>query len=356
MKKVAIILVNYKDYAQRFLADCRDSLRAQTYPKELFQVYIVDNASTPESRRYLGEKFGEAIIIPREDGNYAAANNAGIKRARQDGYGYFVIANMDVLLNKDWLKELVLAIDSEKQVGIAQSKILLYKGRKTKEKEKKINSLGNIINFLGFGYTDGYLQPDREIIGYPEIRGYASGCSFIVKKEVIEKINGYNEELYMYHDDLDIGWKTRLAGYKIILAPKSVVYHKYSFSRSVRMIYFMERNRYITVFTYYKCPTILLLLPALAVMELGMLAFSIVNKWFKIKLEVYKYFFKPSSWVKIFDERKKIKIIRKLTDQEVSENFSGKIVFQEIDNSVLKYIANPIFNLYWQVARRLIRW
>ncbi|MFH1522878.1 MAG: glycosyltransferase family 2 protein [Patescibacteria group bacterium] len=355
-KKVAIIIINYKDYAEKFLAECRDSLRIQNYPKELYQVYIVDNASSQESRRYLGEQFAEAVIIPRQDGNYTAANNAGLNRAIKDGFEYVVIANMDVKFDKNWLKELCLAIDSDKSIGIAQSKILLYKGSKSEEKEKKINSLGNIIHFLGFGFTDGYRQPDKDIEGYPEIKGYPSGCSFIIKKEVLDKIKGYNEELYMYHDDLDIGWKTKLAGYKIVLAPESIVYHKYSFARSVLMVYYMERNRYLAVFTFYKCATILLILPALVLMDIGMLFFSIINGWFKTKIKVYYYFLKPNSWLKIFKARKEIQEIRKVKDKEMVKNFFGKVLFQEIDNPVLRYIGNPILNIYWQVVKRIIWW
>lgn len=348
-KKVAIILINYKDYAERFLADCRDSLRAQNYPKELFKIYIVDNASSVKSRDYLHEHFSEAVIIPRDDGNYAAANNVGLKKAIADGFKYFVNANMDTKFDRNWLKELVKAIENNGNIGLAQSKILLYK-------KNKINSLGNIIHFLGFGFTGGYNQPDREINGYPEIKGYASGCSFIIKKEVLDKIHGYNEELYMYHDDIDIGWKAKLAGYKIVLAPKSIVYHKYSFSRSISMIYYMERNRYIVIFTFYKILTIMLIMPALIVMDLGMFLFSFFNGWFKVKLRVYGYFLKFENWKKIISSRKKIQPMRKIKDKEIIKNFSGKVIFQEIDNPILKHIVNPVFNLYWQIVKRIIIW
>ena len=65
----------------------------------------------------------------------------------------------------------------------------------------------------------------------------------------------------MYHDDLEMGWKAKLAGYKIVLAPKSVCYHKYEFSRSIKMVYYMERNRLITHFSFYELTSILAILP-----------------------------------------------------------------------------------------------
>ena len=124
-KTVAIILVNYKDYAERFLAPCRDSLRAQNYPVEATRIYIIDNASTNESREFLKQSFPEAIIITREDGNYAAAGNAGFKRALADSCEYVVSVNMDTVMAPDWLSELVKALEENPEAGIAQSKILL---------------------------------------------------------------------------------------------------------------------------------------------------------------------------------------------------------------------------------------
>ena len=67
-KRVGIILINYQDYAQRFLANCRDSLRQQTYPAELSSVIIIDNASSPATQEYLQSNYPEATILPRSDG------------------------------------------------------------------------------------------------------------------------------------------------------------------------------------------------------------------------------------------------------------------------------------------------
>jgi GT2 family glycosyltransferase len=352
MKKVGIILVNYKDYANRFLADCRDSLRTQDYPAADFKVYIVDNASSDESIKYLKENYPEAVIVSRTDGNYSAANNAGIKAAMADGAEVFVIANMDMTFEKNWLTELIVALESDGQIGIAQSKILLYSaGNET----KKINTIGNSINFLGFGFTNGYQEADREIAGLPEIKGYASGSSFAVKKEVLEKIGGYDEEYYMYHDDLEIGWKTKLAGYKIVLAPKSVCYHKYEFSRSIKMVYYMERNRLIAIFSFYEFVSILAILPAMIIMEFGQLFFALVKGWLPEKLRAYEYFLHAENWDKIMAARKQVNNFRVKKDREIVDDFAGEILFQEIDNPILKYIANPFFKWYWDLAKKAIK-
>jgi len=353
-KKVGIILINYKDYAQQYLSACRDSLRAQDYAAELIQVYIIDNAATTESSDFLKNNYPEAIILPRADGNYAAAGNLGFKQALADGVDYVVSVNMDTVADPHWLGELVKALDNNPAAGLAQAKILLYPKNEAEKISPKINSLGNSFHFLGFGFASGYDEPDREISGYPEIKGYASGCSFIIRRAVLEKIGGYNEEYYMYHDDIELSLKVKLAGYKIILAPRALIYHKYEFSRSVKMVYYMERNRYLTIFTFY--PVYLLILVALpgVIMDLGMLAYSMFGGWFKTEMKIYSYFFRPSTYAKIHQERKKISQLRKVPLRLLARGFVGKIEFQEIANPLLKYLVNPVFNFYWRIVRRLI--
>jgi hypothetical protein len=352
--KAGIVLVNYKDYANKFLAECRDSLRKQSYPD--FNVYIVDNASSETSREYIKNNYPEAVIIPRKDGNYAAANNAGMKKAGEDGCQYFVIANMDTCFDRDWLFELVVAMKGLKDAGFVQSKMLLYPETKEESGRPRLNSLGNIMNFLGFGYTSAYKESDRDIDGYPEITGYASGCSFITGKEIIDKIGYYDEEYWMYHDDVEMGWRVKLAGYSIYLAPKSRVYHRYEFGRSIRMLYYMERNRYLVMFHYYTCPTLFLLLPAIAAMEAGMMVYSIAGGWAGTKIKVCLYFWKPSTWVKIMQKRRRVKALRVTKEKDIIKYFEGRVLFQEIDNPVLKYVANPAFNIYWNIIKRIIHW
>jgi len=353
-KKIGIILVNYKDYAQKYLADCFSALRRQSYPSELTRIYIVDNAASPESEEFLKSHFPEAIILPRADGNYAAANNLGFKRALADGCEYLVNVNMDTVAEAGWLAELAAALENNPEAGIAQSKILLHPKNEAEKAAPKINSLGNHIHFLGFGYTDGYRQPDRAIDGYPEIKGYASGCSFIIRREAFQKVGGYNEEFYMYHDDLELGLKVKLAGDKIILAPRSVIYHKYEFQRSRQMIYYMERNRYLTMLTFYPAYFWLIMFLPCLVMDTGLFFFSMINGWFKEELKIYAYFFWPFTYKRIFFERRRVKRLKIVPFSRIARDFVGRIEFQEVANPILKYLVNPLFAGYWWVVKHLL--
>lgn len=350
MKKVGIILVNYKDYANKYLIACRDSLRTQTYTN--FQVYLVDNASSFESVEYLTGVYPEATILTRLDGNYCAANNLGMTTAIKNGCDYLVAANMDTEFDSNWLKELVAALDINQDAGVAQSLILLDPKNEAEHRDPLINTAGNLIHFLFFGFTSCYRQKKSElkIENYLDI-SYASGCSFIIRPEVYTEIGGYNEDYYMYHDDLDISLKARLTGHKVIIATKSEVFHKYEFERSVLMLYYMERNRLLSYFSFYSISYLILLAPLFIIMSLGMGLFAIKSGWFKTKLEVDLYFFKISTWRLIRKNRLQLQKITKKSPSAIRRTFVGTIEFQEIDNPILKYLVNPIFNFCWQLIK-----
>jgi len=353
-KLVGIVLVNYQDYAAKFLAACRDSLRAQNYPAAEFKVYIVDNASSEKSLAYLKTCYPEAKVLPRADGNYCAANNLGFKEAIKAACEYLVALNMDTELEANWLSELVLALDKNPEAGIAQSKILLYPPTESERQNLKINTLGNRLNFLGFGFTSAYQEANREISGYPEIEGYASGCCFITRREVFTNIDGWDDVYYMYHDDIEFSLKTRLADNKIILAPQSVVFHKYEFARSVRMLYYMERNRYLLALGFYPLKLLIFLAPAFIIMSLGMLVFALAKGWAATWFRVFGFFLKPATWKQIKTARVKIKKLSRIPFSVLAKNLESQIDFSEISNPLLKYVGNPLLKVYWQLVKKLI--
>ncbi|MEI6836080.1 MAG: glycosyltransferase family 2 protein [Candidatus Falkowbacteria bacterium] len=350
MKKVGIILVNYKDYARNYLSACRDSLRAQTYDN--FQVYLIDNASSYDSSNYLKNSYPEAVVLPRLDGNYCAANNLGMNQAILDACDYLVAANMDTEFEANWLKELVAALDNNPKAALAQSLILLAPKTEAEKIDPLVNTTGNLIHFLFFGFTSSYRlkQSALKVENYSEIF-YASGCSFIIRPEIFQEIGGYNEDYYMYHDDLDLSLKVRLAGYKVILAAKSLVWHKYEFERSVRMLYFMERNRLLSFFSFYPYWQIIVLSPFIVAMNLGMTLLAIKGSWLTTKLKVDAYFLKPAAWRLISKNRRQLKAITRVPLKSISRTFVGRIEFQEIDNPLLKYFVNPVFNFFWQLIK-----
>jgi hypothetical protein len=352
MPKVAVILINYKDYAKKYLPECIASLRQQSYPKDSFKVFIVDNATSAETAEYLRTTASEAeIILEEKNTGFALGSNLAMQKAIDANYDYIVLFNMDTIADPDWLRELVAAAEADKNIGAVQSLIRLHPER------EKINSLGNEIHFLGFGFCRGYGEQVSNI-KYPISNDffYASGAAALYPVKVLREVGIFDPEFFMYHEDTDLSWRVRQAGYKIVLAEKSVMYHKYQFSRSILQFYYMERNRMIMMFENYRFGTLILIFLPFLFMELGMLAYAALRGLFTTKVKVYGYFFHFKNWQRMVKNKKAKTKLRKVKDRELARLIVGKLEFQEIANPILKYIVNPVFNIYWRVVRNLIFW
>ncbi len=352
-KKVAIILINYKDYADRFLSDSYNSLVNLKYPKENYCIYIVDNCSSEKSRNSIIKIAPGAKLIPSKGNGWGHGNNVGVKMAIKDNFSdFFFFVNMDTVFDKNFLIEAVKVANNDNKIGIVQSKILLHQ---KKSKNQMLNSKGNNITYLGFSYCSGDGKKD-DVSNIPQKIKTASGAGLLISKEAYLKVNGCDESYFMYQDDVELSFKVKMFGFKIFLAPKSVIYHKHKFEKSISMMYYMERNRIKFLLEFYKLRTLFLIFPAFIFMEVGMMPYVILNKWLLTKIKVYIFFLNPYNLSKIIKKRKFVQKNRVITDRKIVSDMVGIIDFQQIDNFVLRYIANPVFDFYFKIINKIIFW
>ena len=262
---VFVILVNYN--SGHFLKNCLEALEDQTYKN--FQTVIIDNASTDQSMQ---KAKADKIIKNRANLGFPAAVNQGVRHALKNGTEDIVLLGCDTQVEKTWLEELIKTAQRFPQAGIIQSKIIYYPSG-------KIQSLGNKIHLLGFGYTCPQVQKKID---------YASGTAMLIKKAVFGKIGLFDERI-MFLEDLDFGWRARRAGFVIKLAPKSIVYHHYNFSRYQKKFYYIERGRKLVLLKNLSFSQFLLRLPVLLLAEPVIFACALFSGWFfdKIRAEVY---------------------------------------------------------------------
>lgn len=352
-KKVAIIISpNWRDYAKKYLTDCLDGIRRQNWAGES-KLFLVDNETSDESYAYLRAQAPEAEIIRNEDNaGFAKGNNVAMRKALEQGFDYLLLLNMDTIAAPGAISELVNCAERGDAIGAVQARLMLWPDK------EKINSLGNATHFMGFGYSVG-CGKDAADFDLEKLSGkaifYPSGAAVMFTAAALRKIGLFDEELWMYNEDQDLGWRVWLAGLRCVLASDSVVYHKYEFSRSISKYYWMDRNRLVVMFKNYRLPTIILILPAMLAMEIGQLLFAIKGGWLKEKMAVYRYFLAPRSWRHIIAGRREVKSLRKVPDKEIIKMASSVIDFQELESLPLK-IANLIFTAYWKMIKHLIVW
>jgi GT2 family glycosyltransferase len=162
--------------------------------------------------------------------------------------------------------------------------------------------------------------------------------------------------MFAYHEDLDLGWRLMLAGYRNVLAPQSVVRHRYEFSRSISKWFWMERNRTAVVLKNYKWQTLLFLAPQLLVVDLLILSFAISGGWWREKLRAMAWFWKPSTWIYIVRGRKELQKIRKLPDRMILEMFTPVIAYQEFESPFMTKFANPMLTASYALLKMVVKW
>jgi GT2 family glycosyltransferase len=347
-KKIVLVIVTHN--GRHYLPDCLASLGRQTYPKSLVKIIVIDNNSSDSTVEYLKERHPEIkIIANRRNLGFAGANNQGYFLAQKSEADYLVLLNQDTIVEKNWLSRLVRLAETDSQIAMVQPKLLLY------PEKQLINSLGNSIHFLGFAFCNFYRFKDQHGVTMPFEVPYASGAACLIRMSAIEKTGLFDSRLFMYHEDVDLGWRLRLAGYKILLDPLSVVYHKYHYSKAKYKFYYLERNRWLVILQNYRLATLFLFLPALLVMELGVVFFAFQNGWVKEKIN--GWFWLLLHWPSILSQRLRVQFgIRKVSDKEILKLFTSSVKFEEIRSPWLVYLVNPLKTVYFWLAKRIIFW
>ncbi len=348
--KVSIIIVTYN--AECYIEDCLRSLFETVRDIADMEVIVVENHSSDATRRIVEQKFPQVKIFALEENlGFAGGNNVGMRYAMENGAEYVYLLNQDTECSSGWMYEALGAMERDPKIASVQSLLLLH------PEKIFVNSRGNNIHFLGFGYAGGYkcsTEDAREMDG-KEI-AYASGAAVLLRVSALKDVGLFNPSFFMYHEDLDLGWRFLLRGWKNVLAEKSVVYHKYEFSRSIRKYYYMERNRFWTLIQNYKIGTLILLAPAFFIVNIGLLFSSFFSGWWREELWAWMFYFRFSTWKELLRSRKEIQSKRIVKDREMVRHFVSTIDFQEISNPMVRYILNPVLTLYWKIVKKIILW
>lgn len=345
-----VVLVSCYNGMQ-YIDDCLNSVLASDATSFQRHIVVVDDASTDGSADHIRQQFPQVDCVRlATNRGFAGANNAGYEHIKQNcpNAKYLFLLNMDTVADTAFLSAMVEHMDQNENVAAAQSKLLLHDS-------KRINTAGNRSHYLGFGFMTGFNEEDT---GQYEARpiDFASGAAMTVRMSAIEKCGLFDESFFMYLEDADLSWKLRSLGHKVTFVPDSIVEHKYEASAPTKYYFQLERNRWILLLTYYRLPTLILLLPALLFMELGQVAFSLINGTLGAKFRAWFFFWNPKYIGAVLRRRSNAQKTRRIGDRELTKSFSGTVDFEAIDSPLLKYVGNPILGLYWAIVRCVIVW
>jgi len=248
---LSIVILNYN--AGRFLKNCLDSVR-RSYQKDqkkgdsyqLKRVVVVDNHSTDESREYLKKVHFPGnlvrVIFSRRNLGFSRGNNLGAKEALKDRPDYLLFLNPDTIVFADTLKTVVRFIDDHPGVGIATCYLELADGRPDQASHRGFPTPWRAFcHFFGLerlfpqsrlfsGYSLGHLKNNPS----PHEIDACSGAFLMIRRELGEKLNWFDESYFMYGEDIDLCYRARQLGYKVYFLPQVRITHFWGVSSGIR--------------------------------------------------------------------------------------------------------------------------
>lgn len=223
----------------RFLPTCLAALQRQTYSRR--EVIVVDDGSTDETLDYLCREHPDVRVVALETNRgLAAACNAGAGSARGD---ILVMLNNDTEVERPWLAELILPF-SHPEVGSVASKMLLF------DRRTILHSAGDMMGADGIPRNRGVWEEDRGQYDQDAVVFGGCGGGVAYRRAMWEAVGGFDADLFMYLEDVDLAWRARLAGWTAHFAPRARLYHHLSATGGGPLAsYYTGRN---TLWVLYK--------------------------------------------------------------------------------------------------------
>lgn len=230
MSKVTIVIPNYN--GSGFMPECFLALKRQT--RKDFDIIVVDNGSTDDSPEVIEkESDGLNVQVIKLDANYgfSRAVNEGIKKS---GAEYVILLNNDTYAGKRFVEKLVEKIEESEDIFSAQALMLQY------DNPQKVDSSGDFFCALGWAFARGKDRPVSKFGNDGDIFSSCAGAA-IYRRSAFEEVGYFDEEFFAYLEDVDLGYRARLFGYRNVFAHEAKVRHVGSGSSGSRYNSFKVR-------------------------------------------------------------------------------------------------------------------
>lgn len=217
---VAIVILNYngKSYLEKFLPNVLEHTTGN------FEVIVADNGSTDDSLAFMAEAYPELQCIDLGTNyGFAEGYNQALKAIDAP---YFLLLNSDVEVTPGWLEPLVELMERDSSVGAVQPKILAYHD---KAKFEYAGAAGGWLDNLGYPFCRGriFSVTETDKGQYDDLQEvfWATGAAFLVRSNLFRQLGGFDGDYFAHSEEIDLCWRIKRAGYKVMARPRSVVYH-----------------------------------------------------------------------------------------------------------------------------------
>lgn len=239
---VSVVLVNY-----RGADDTIEAIRhlgELDWPKDRLEIVVVENASGDDSAERISAAAPHVKLVKsKKNLGFAGGCNLGVKKTSGD---IIALLNNDARPDSGWVREAMRRFEESPKIGAVASRVLDWEGG-------KVDFIGSGLTWFGMGYKP---HTGQAIPGQPDLPHdvlFGTGSAMFVRKSVYDELEGFDERYFMFFEDVDLGWRLNLKGYRYAYEPASLAYHKHHASMdklgAYKETYLIERN---ALFTLYK--------------------------------------------------------------------------------------------------------
>ena len=314
MKKapVSIIIVNYN--GKKLLKTLITSI--QKSPFKNFEIIVLDNASIDGSQESIKKKYKNVkLVVNKENQGYTGINSA----LPYCNGKYILFLNNDIEIDKNCIKEMLSVMEKDKKIGMAAPRLVNYY-------DKELKSGGT---WVSRSFYNGHIAGEARASEIPYL-----GVG-LIRKDIVDKF-GYlfDKDYFIYAEDLDLGLRMRLLGYKTAFVPDAILYHMHAAttkkSKSYKITFLLERNLLMTFFKILSAKNIILSLPYVLLMRCiaiakDLLTFRVTNAFARISAVLWIIF----HFNLIINKRRKLQKLRKVKDSFLFKVFSEKYLFRK---------------------------
>jgi len=305
------------------------------------EVIVVDNGDRGLEIEEAERMVGVNVVSPGRNLGFAGGCNRGAEQASGE---VLVFLNPDTVAAPGAITALAEAVEDE-AVGCAMARLRLL------DEPELLNSGGNIVHLSGLGWAGGYRQPAAGIVDVRDVP-YPSGAAMAIRADLFRELGGFTDELFMYLEDLELGWRARLRGLRVVVTPDADVYHDYEFGRNPGKRYLIERNRLVFVSSAYSPRLLLLVTPVLVAVDLGLLVLAAREGWLREKLGAWGWCLRNTAWLR--RHRREVQQLRRVPDRQLARFLTPTLDPQMIAVPRLASPANRLMRGYWRVAQKLL--
>lgn len=265
---VTIIVLNHNGLDDA--KECLGAILKKTKYKN-FSVVVVDSGSFENEAKILSQEFSDKrlkFVRFEENLGFAWANNGAIDNIKTK---YVALLNNDIVVEEEWLAKLVRVMESDNSIAACVPKFHSY----CKRDYFDPSGAGGFLDKLGYPYTRGRIgvhverdegQYDEEVDVF-----WGAGAALLLRRSALNKAGLLPEEFFAYHEEIDLCWRLKDSGYRVVSCPKSLVFHKgeawWGKHREQKM-FFIHRNSLLLILKNLSFKRLLWVLPARLFLDL----------------------------------------------------------------------------------------